>query len=400
MDRKHNISLNIRYGLLQCLFWITYCVLVTNHNSYLLEHGYSSSEIGIMMVCGYLACIILHPVLASLADRSRYISTTHILLFSYALLLASSITLLFQNSRNFFITASYIVLYTVSMWCQPLMNAYANTLSRTGAKVSFAIWRGVGAGAYAICSVLFGFVLRAHTSAIMPKIGIFCILALISVTLLFLREGLLKAPIPTDGTSEKKRFSPKSYPGFIILLIGTAAVSAGHMIFNNYLLQTITFLGGDEAKLGILSFYAAILELPAVFIFHFLQKKFPNAFILKFSAICFFTKNLLYAVAPSANFLFLPQSLQLLSFGLFNPASVEFINETMAPEHLNQGHALSTIISTIFLLLITGMSGIIIDHFSIRIALFIGAGISLVGLFFMFYGIAGTQRLKKNLHGN
>ena len=59
------------YTLLQGLYWAVYCVLVSFSSVYLLDRGFSNTQIGVLVGVSSVLSALMQPLAASVAERSR-----------------------------------------------------------------------------------------------------------------------------------------------------------------------------------------------------------------------------------------------------------------------------------------------------------------------------------------
>ena len=73
-----NKLLNFEYATIQGFYWMVYATVASFASVYLLAEGYSNSEIGIIMAVANVLAVVLQPLAADLADRSRRFSLVSI----------------------------------------------------------------------------------------------------------------------------------------------------------------------------------------------------------------------------------------------------------------------------------------------------------------------------------
>ena len=58
-----------QFTLIQGLYWMAYCILVSFSSVYLLDRGFSNAHIGILISVSSILSALLQPVAAARADR-------------------------------------------------------------------------------------------------------------------------------------------------------------------------------------------------------------------------------------------------------------------------------------------------------------------------------------------
>lgn len=98
-----------------------------------------------------------------------------------------------------------------------------------------------------------------------------------------------------------------------------------------------------------------------MFFFSKVNNKFSCKTLLKFASICFTAKVVCAFLAENVTMIFVAQFFQLVSFGLFLPAMVNFIDEIMDRGEAVKGQALYTIMITISTVFASFIGGFILD---------------------------------------
>lgn len=62
-------SVTVGYAFLQGFFWMSFAAIMGFSSLYLLDAGFSNTEIGMIMAIAGIISAILQPTLASYADR-------------------------------------------------------------------------------------------------------------------------------------------------------------------------------------------------------------------------------------------------------------------------------------------------------------------------------------------
>lgn len=72
--KKH---LSVRYGTIQGCYWMGYAALMGYASVYLLEKGFTNTQIGLLTAVGCIVSAVLQPALASYADRPEAVRTNN-----------------------------------------------------------------------------------------------------------------------------------------------------------------------------------------------------------------------------------------------------------------------------------------------------------------------------------
>ena len=129
-------------------------------------------------------------------------------------------------------------------------------------------------------------------------------------------------------------------------LLGMILIYVESTYVNNYLINIVVSLGGDIKRMGTLLTVSAMSELPTMLLFSRLVGKWDSRKLIRFAAVMFSVKAMGHLVCGSISFLYVVQMLQMLSFALFLPSAVYYVNETMAVEDRVKGQSLLIASST------------------------------------------------------
>jgi len=395
MDRSAFLRRNFEYAGLHGTYWMVYCVAVSYAGVFLLANSYTNAEIGSILAAGYLLSVVLQPLVAGLADRSRRVSPVGFLALIALAATAGAACLLVWRGHSLPLTVSFVLFLTAELVLQPLVNAFAFYLERLQTPIAFGITRSCGSLSYAVLSVILGALVLRRGVTVLPVAALLCLGLMFVLLLLFRREGPALVPPPAAQKGEALTLSAlfSRCRSFLFLLLGTALLFFGHSLINNFIIQIVTNVGGTSAQMGTLCSYAALMELPAMLLFDRLHRKFTCVQLLRFAAVFFILKITLTLLASSVAMLFLAQTLQALSFALLIPASVRYADETMPAQDANKAQALLTVAITVGNIFSSMVGGVLIDRIAVRGALTVGLAVTVAGTLTVLLGIRpGAQK--------
>ena len=165
--KKH---LSVRYGTIQGCYWMGLSALMGYASVYLLEKGFTNTQIGLLTAVGCILSAVLQPALASYADRPESPSVRTMLLGANLVQLVLVIFLAATaRSSSIMVRA---LLYGASITMLMLMIPFVNSLGmetiRQGEKLDYGIGRGMGSVAYAIASWLLGRLTASFGTDVIP----------------------------------------------------------------------------------------------------------------------------------------------------------------------------------------------------------------------------------------
>lgn len=373
--------LNIKYGCIHGTYWMYYGVSCSFASAFLLARGYSNAEIGIILAVGNILAVFLQPLIADLADRSKKLSLIGVTQLSTVLLMILTLLLFVMKHKSAALWVVYVFIMAWMTSLQPLFNSLTFKLEETGVHINFGACRSAGSLAYAVLCAFLGTLVEAKGVGVLPVSGeIVLVMLLTSLWVTgtqfdrMIRQTSAGAAASSDYGCEQLTSSDaeieeeinlalfvKRNKLFMILNLAVIGVFFSNSILNNFMLQVVEGVGGTSEDMGRIFSVMAFLEIPALFFFDKIRKRFSCQLILKFAAICFTLKILLIYLAESVTMIYAAHLLQTFSFGLFLPAMVSFIGEVMAKGEAVKGQALYTVMTAVASTLASVLGGIMLD---------------------------------------
>ncbi|MDD3167901.1 MAG: MFS transporter [Eubacteriales bacterium] len=382
-------ALNLSYGAIQGAYWMYFGVVMSFASVFLLGKNYTNSEIGIIMAAASILSVILQPLLGDAADRSQKASLIDITGMITIGLLIATVSLYFFNSRALVLSVVFILLGAWHASLQPLINSMAFYLSKSGHLINFGITRGAGSVAYAVLCAILGALVAAYGTEVIPAVGI-SILALLLLSLAA-TSRLYKKAIDDrsvefemekikrrEGTISMKAFLARNKV-FLIFTVGIVLVFFQNSVFNTYMMQIITAVGGDSSQMGRLFSFMALLELPGLVFFSRLRKRFSCQVMLIVASVAFTCKVTLTLMATSVTFLYVAFLFQLISFPIFLSSSVHLVDEVMEKGEAVKGQSFITGMITLSSVFASLLGGILLDYKGASLLLLISTVLAVIG---------------------
>ncbi len=366
--------LNLEYSCIQGTFWMYYGVVGTFASVFLLARGYSNTEIGIVLAVGNVLAVILQPVLADFADRSKRISLIGIIQLIAVVMLVMTAALCALQRKSLALTVIFVLLLTWHTVLQPLINSLSFKLEESGYHVSFGVARSMGSLFYSLLMAVTGTMVENWGVQILPLSG-GAIMVMLLVSLVLTKRQFDKAKAagqpereaaakledkPAEEEINLKDFIMRNKI-FVLVNVGVIGIYFSNQILNNYMIQIVTSVGGDSEDMGRILSVMAFLEIPAMVGFDSLRKKISCEFLLKVASVGFTIKIAMCYIAASVTMVYIAQLFQLISFGLFLPAMVNFIDEIMSKGEAVKGQAFFTTMVTVTSMISSLVGGVILD---------------------------------------
>ena len=351
--RKFSKLRTFEYAVINAAYFAAYSGVHAYAAVFLLDRGFSNTMIGVLLALANIVSVLLQPVTAGLIDKYTNITNRKVSIICASGCLICCIAL-FLAQGKVVIFAIYMLLYMLQMLYQPIQQALSFEYNAMGDGINFGLARGLGSCGFALTSALIGRLLINNGVSILQIVNV--ITLLIGILMLFIfvapkkvdgvieaEAAVVKVDSVTDCDDSQIHNSfisfTKYYPMFMLFVLGATFLFFEHNTLNDYLIQIITPLGGDEAVMGNMVMVAAFLELPTMAGFASLERKFGIKRLLIFSAIMFTVKTVLMLVAQNVFMAYLSQICQIFAYALFIPGGAYLAEKVMTKSDKTKGQA-------------------------------------------------------------
>ena len=339
--------LDWHYIAMQMGFWAMFAAIVAYQTALLLERGFTNGEAGLMTSVRCLAGIVFQPLLGGFADRHPGVPLKHIVAMSLALSLAAGLWYWMDPAMGLGRTALvWVVIGGLGVSSYPLMDAMAVQFINDGMPIRYSLGRGLGSLAYAVVCVLLG--LQVGQWGVETTLVTFLLLTAAEIALVFTYPTW--HPHAPAAQAEQARPQSalsllRSNPRFTLMLAGVLFGLTAVLPLSNFLVNVILSRGGTAADLGLAMFLMGGFELPAAFLFPRLLRRLGSGRILVLSMAFCTLKGVALLLTWNLAGVLLCQPLQMLGYGLFTPASVYFVNESVPPADRVRGQTIMMVAS-------------------------------------------------------
>ena len=388
-------QLNIEYFSLQSLFWMTYCMVVGFSVTYLLSCGYSNSEAGYILASANICALVLQPFFADLADRSKKINAMTIFLVSIVIIFVCSIGLFFISTRSVLLTLIYVVMITLANAVIAFLTSVQFLMDTSKSKINFGLCRAGGSLCFAILSAAMGILIERIGMKSIPT-ALFIITFLIIILCVYITRHRIHTTYKSTNALMHKESSSllvffKENPKFMVLSIAMLFIYYAHAFITNFTISIVRNVGGDHREMGYLIAFMALMELPGMIGFKEISQRFKVSSLLLFSMIMFSVKAIIVWLSPSLIALTFGFALQVVSFALYIPASVQYANIMIDEKDTVKAQMMFNLMQTGGAVFSSIIGGWLIDFSGISHALLVGAILSCIGTMIAFTAIQNTK---------
>lgn len=395
---KKDLSLNIKYALISAFYFMMVVGSGSYGYNFLKYSNFDTSVIGIALTLVSVIALVIQTGLAPIIDRSEkwnekklilVTMTISIVLFACMLVIPQgSILLLIIAVLGFALTASGI----------PYLNSLAFAYEQEGRKINYGIGRGIGSAAYAVGAAIVGWLVSwlGGADELIVRILPYYMIAtgLLTIACLLSLKDPKKVEVPEEEKNAQISYGEffRKYKKIFVVLAAMAMLFFCHMLINTYMIDVIKEIGGNTTDQGNAIFLQAMVEIPTMFLFGVILKKFKVNSLLMFAAFSYVLKHALICFAPNLPVFFMAMVLQMFSYAVIIPASVYFAEEHVAPEDRNKGQAVVNAATTIGGLLASLFGGILLSVMSVHGVLLVGLAVTVVGAVVMVIGIQVVKK--------
>ncbi len=396
---KRSALWTIRYTLLNAGYYSSFCALHAYAAVFLLSNGFNNTEVGILLAVANIISAVIQPLIAGIIDKQGFLTNRRYIVFSVLMILFGALLLLFVPGKKSLIFVIYTLIYMIQFAYQPFMTAICFEYQKVGCDIVYGLARGLGSASFAVTSIFIGRAVEERGVPILLWVTIGAMILSFVVIFTFKKpEGIVEASVesvkPTGVAHNSIRSFATTYPAFVLFLLGTICFFFSHNMINDFMIQIVRNLGGNETELGYASFIQAILELPVMALIGIVLKKITSAKLLVFSGAAFFVKIMILVFATGLSMLYLSQFFQLFAYAVFIPAGAYYVSSTMEDLDQVKGQAFITSAITIGGVFSNLISGVILDNAGVKTMLVTGSVVCALGVCITFIAMTRLSHHK------
>ena len=249
--------LNFSYGCIHGTYWMIYGIVSSFASVFLLGRGYLNTEIGIILAVANVVAVVIQPLVADLADRSKKISTIGISQIMTIMMMVMTVGLFVLQGKSVALSVVFVLLIAWHTAVQPLINSLSFKLSESGIHINFGIARSVGSLSYSLLCAVLGVLVARFGIEVLP-ISAEIVMAMMAISLLMTKRqydktkncGKREAAEETaaENLTEMVEIAEdinllefiRRNKLFFIANIGVIGLYFSNSVMNNYLMQIVT----------------------------------------------------------------------------------------------------------------------------------------------------------------
>ncbi len=391
----------LRYTLINAFYFSAFCTVHGMAMVFLLFRGFTNTEVGIALAVANILSVIGQPLVAGIIDRSKVITNRRVLMTSAILMLLCAVGLIVITDIKPAIFIMYVLMYTIQFISMSILIAMSFEYRAAGCAHNFGLARGLGSASFAVTSAIIGRVIALKSPVVTQYVTIGTMILLCIMTYFFkLPDNCSDCASIKDVDLQDSEEVPtnnffdfvKTYPMFMLFLLGSACCFFSHNMLNDYLIQIIRRLGGDEAHLGYASFLQAILELPVMALIVFVLRKISEKKILIFASVAFLVKIVTMYLATGLPGMYLSQSIQLFAYSVFIPTAAYYSDRIMKSKDKVKGQAYINCATTLGGVFSNLLSGPVLDKSGVPAMLIMGISVCIAGVLITTVAMSVKER--------
>ncbi|MCR5107159.1 MAG: MFS transporter [Lachnospiraceae bacterium] len=393
MKKERNQFWTLRYTLINVTYFMVFCWIHAYASVFLLDKGFSNTMIGITLALANILSVILQPFIAGIIDKPGRFTNRNVSMISTLLILIGSVILLSTDNNKVVIFLIFALIYMIQMIYQPVITAMNFEYAQAGCNIYYGLARGLGSVGFAIASFFTGKAIGSYGVDILMKLNIIILSAALIALYFFKKpESAAVSEISEDNGDTPVAHNNvfdfiRTYPMFMLFVLGAVCFFFSHNAINDYIIQIITPLGGDEADMGRAIFLAAVLELPTMSFINKVMKKVSCSRLLIISGIAFMIKTFLMFIADNMITVYISQAMQLFAYAVFIPVSAYYVNMVMEEYDQVKGQAYITCSITLGGVFSSLLCGRILDTMGPRFMLLVSLIVSIAGVIIAFIAL-------------
>ena len=159
---KEKGSWTIRYILMNVTYFAAFCTIHACAAVFLLAHGFSNTEVGVLLAIANISSAICQPVVAGMIDKPGWLSNRRFILISVLTILAGSLILMAAADKKAIVFIVYALIYMIQFAYQPVMTALCFEYQKAGCSINYGLARGLGSAGFAFTSMFVGKAVEAY----------------------------------------------------------------------------------------------------------------------------------------------------------------------------------------------------------------------------------------------
>lgn len=375
----------LQFTLIQATLWAIIGGVSGFASRYLLGAGLTNTQAGFVLGVSTALSVGLQPAITGLVE-SRKVGLRQALAVLSVVIVVSLLAV--PRLKNRLAVVLVFALANVAMGPMPaFVNALAMVSRRAGVDINFGVTRGLGSLTYGLAAQAANLCVARWGVQSIPMLGVVLAAAL----------GLLILSYPAGGEMERQEKPTglwsffRENPGFTVFLLGNILINVGHQALGNCMYQVAAFKGDPNAQ-GTALLIAAVLEIPAMFLFSRLLRWKGSGVWVKLSSVFLALRIFLSLALPGVAGLYAAQIAQAAGYGIFAVATVQYADQVVAPRDVVKAQAYLGATGTTGSLIANFGAGVVLDAWGVPAMVLAATAIAGAGAVVMMFSVRAASR--------
>ena len=353
----------------KCAIYYSSCyalafIIFISFSLYMTEMGYSSILLAAML------SVVSGMLLASRFLVPKIIDGAHchrVMIVSTAASVIGSAVFFFVPGLSAVKALCYTVLgiggYQIQM---SLTDPWIMKIMETDESIDYGKVRSFGSIAYAVAAVVYGWALTRNGIGI--AFWTILVFEAVQLTVTVTIPDEKRKAGKGEGTSPWKSILRK--PLYLIFVVCYLFPTSIYALLDSYMPVLILERGGNSFHAGLSSFVMAALEFVFLMFYTKIADRFGTRKIIAVSMIGYAVKAFAVSLMPTPELIIIACVTQTVSFCLFMPSIVRFIQETNTPEEATSAYTLLQVIDSLFSTFVTNpVAGVLKESYGTGVML-------------------------------
>lgn len=389
MVTSYRKNLTAHYTLQQSAYWAAAAGLISFATAFLLEKGFSPSQVGILLACGNLLSCTFQPIIAGKADSIGGNVLNILMLVLSTICFAFLCIIQFIPVPQWLYALSYLMAVFSFDAMTPLLNAICVAYKKQGNSINYGVGRGIGSLAYSFAALGIGKAISGLGADSMVWIVLALLVFNIVITLRYPRihiRGAAEKTADGDDCCSAAEFFLR-YKWYCVSLLGVMLLAMFHAMTENYMIEIAGRLGGDSSSVGIALFVATAIEAVVIIFFEKIRSYISDNWLLRLAGLSFLLKSVLLLMASSVKAIYFIQLLQATSYSFLSPTQMYYANAKVSPADMVKGQAFITAAYSLGCAIGNFTGGQLLQLFNVTTMLVAGIAMAAAGTAILFASV-------------
>ena len=329
---------NMLFGASGFVVFALNSIFITFSLQFFNEMGYSESQIGLMLSATMLLTLVSQVLSGYLSDN--IVTIKKILLADLAITMV--VVLLMIPAKNSYplLFLLYGVYSMTGRMAGNFLDGYITRVATFRSGLDFGFTRGVSSIGWAFAALFGGWLIREM--GINMMFILHTVFAVAAVVVVFLLEDvpLVKKEKAKGEKNESLLQSASAVlrlPGFLATTLACLLIYTGVYTVHSFFSLTVIAVGGTSSDIGLGMALLALSEVPLLWNFYRLSRRFKNSHMILCSILMYGVKSILLICFQTVEGVVWIQVMQGVTYAMFLPSILKFMQSLLPEKYMTTG---------------------------------------------------------------